>query len=270
MTSPDRGFPRPDDAEEPRSVASSGEHAGGATPADTKKKKQLPLWQESILLLVVALVIAVVVKTFFVQAFYIPSESMEPGLVQNDRILVEKVTYWTGEPQRGDVVVFRDPGGWLPDSANAAPSNPLARLMTKVGLYPEGGHLVKRIIGVAGDVVECCDEDGNIMVNGVSIDEKGYVKDDETSPCNGPMKDSCSWKSAVVPQGHVFVMGDNRNHSADSSFNMCSSNATDCVPGREFVPTDLIVGRVAAVIWPLDRARIVHRPKAFDDVPNPS
>ena len=236
--------------------------------ASAKKRKQLPLWQESILLLVLALVMAVVVKTFFVQAFYIPSESMEPGLVQNDRILVQKVSYWQGEPQRGDVIVFRDPGGWLPDSANAAPTNPLAKLMTKVGLYPEGGHLVKRVVAVAGDQVECCDEDGNILVNGVSIDESGYVKDDASSPCNGPMKDNCSWKSMTVPEGHVFVMGDNRNHSADSSYNMCSSTETDCVPGREFVPTDLIVGRMAAVIWPLSHARIEHRPHSFDDIPD--
>src|SRR5690242_17054292 len=105
----------------------------------------MPLWQETTLLLVIALVLAVVIKAFFVQAFYIPSESMEPGLIKNDRILVERVSYWGGgSPQRGDVVVFDDPGGWLNASESAGPTNPLARAMAKVGLYPEGGHLVKR------------------------------------------------------------------------------------------------------------------------------
>ena len=123
------------------------------------KRKQLPLWQETILLLGVALVLAIVIKTFFVQAFYIPSESMEPGLILNDRILIQKVSYWgDDEPERGDVVVFKDPGGWLPPIDSAGPSNPVARVMAKIGLYPTGGHLVKRVIGVAGDTIECCDD----------------------------------------------------------------------------------------------------------------
>ena len=92
-----------------------------------------------------------VLKAFFVQAFYIPSESMEPGLVKNDRILVQKVSYWGGGgPQRGDVVVFEDPGGWLGAGDVAGPENPVAKALAKVGLYPSGGHLVKRVIGVAG------------------------------------------------------------------------------------------------------------------------
>ena len=94
----------------------------------TSKRKQLPLWQETILLLGVALVLAVVIKTFFVQAFYIPSESMEPGLILNDRILIQKVSYWGGEePARGDVVVFKDPGVWLPPLYDGFQRNPVAR-----------------------------------------------------------------------------------------------------------------------------------------------
>lgn len=225
----------------------------------------MPLWQESILLAVVALVLAIVVKTFFVQAFYIPSESMEPGLVRNDRILVEKPSYWAGEPQRGDVVVFKDPGGWL-GGGPQEPTNLLTKLMTRIGLYPEGGHLVKRVIGVEGDVIECCDKDGNLLVNGVPLDEDGYVKDDPQSECNGPMPGTCKWKAGPVPEGKLFVMGDNRRRSADSSEHMCRENETDCVEGNEFVDADLVVGRLFTVIWPFDRMRLDRRPDSFDAV----
>lgn len=232
------------------------------------KRKQLPLWQESILLMSVALLMAVLVKAFFVQAFYIPSPSMEPGLVKNDRILVQKISYWgDGEAQRGDVIVFKDPGSWLPEAASVGWSNPLVKAMTKIGLYPEGGHLVKRVVGVEGDVIECCDDDGNLLVNGEPVVETEYVKDDPASECNGPMPGNCSWKAGPVPAGHLFVMGDNRRESADSSHHMCRENATDCVAGREFVPTDLVVGRLFTVIWPLSNMRLDHRPDSFDDVP---
>ena len=101
------------------------------------------------LLAVIAIVIAFVLKTFLAQAFYIPSESMEPGLVRNDRILVEKVSYWFGgSPERGDVVVFKDPGDWLPPEDAAGPTGTVAKVMERIGLYPSGGHLVKRVIGV--------------------------------------------------------------------------------------------------------------------------
>ena len=181
-------------------------------------KKHLPLWQETLLLLTIAIVLAVVIKAFFVQAFYIPSESMEPGLVKNDRILVEKTSYWFGgTPQRGDVVVFKDPGGWLSAEEDAGPSNPIGQLMAKIGLYPSGGHLVKRVIGVAGDTIHCCDKQGRILVNGHPLDEDDYVKQSPGMACNGPMTTTCNWTAGPVPQGKVFVMGDNRDNSDDSS-----------------------------------------------------
>ena len=233
-----------------------------------KARKQLPLWQETILLAAVAVVMAVVVKAFFVQAFYIPSPSMEPGLVKDDRILVQKISYWGDkEPERGDVVVFKDPGAWLPEAAAAGSSNPIVKGMTKIGLYPEGGHLVKRVVGVAGDVIECCDDDGNLLINGEPIKESEYVKDDPAANCNGPMTGDCAWKAGPVPAGHIFVMGDNRAASADSSYHLCRDDATECVGGREFVPTDLVVGRLATVIWPFANMRLAHRPASFDDVP---
>lgn len=260
MTDEDRDAPGPDE----------GTAASRSSSSPRKKRKQLPLWQETILLLVIALGLALVIKTFFAQAFYIPSESMEPGLVTQDRILVQKVSYWSGEPERGDVVVFEDPGSWLGPAASQEPSNPIIKGMSKIGLYPTGGHLVKRVVGVAGDVITCCDDEGRILVNGEPVDEEEYVKDDPGAPCNGPMVRSCEWEAGPVPEGHVFVMGDNRGHSADSTFHMCTPDETDCVPGREYIPVDLVVGKVFVVLWPWDNFRIVRQPDAFSGVPDAS
>lgn len=235
-----------------------------------RPRTSLPLWQESILLLGFALVLAIIVKAVFLQAFYIPSESMEPGLVKNDRILVQKVSYWFGgSPERGDIVVFEDPGGWLGPGEDGGSTSGVASVLAKVGLYPSGGHLVKRVVGVAGDIVACCDAQGRITVNGVPLDEKGYTKLDK-APCFGPMTGNCDWTSGPVPAGKIFVMGDNRSHSGDSSEHLCTDAETDCVPGREFVDDDLVVGKVSAVVWPFDHARRLGRPDSFSVVPDPS
>jgi len=244
--------------------------AAGASGSGKRPRKQLPLWQETALLLAIALVLAIFIKAFFVQAFYIPSESMEPGLVKNDRILVQKVSYWGGgSPQRGDVVVFKDPGGWLSAAEDAGPTNPIAKAMAAVGLYPQGGHLVKRVVGVAGDKIHCCDNQGRLVINGVAVNEKGYVKNDPSSPCNGPMI-GCNWTTGPVPDGTIFVMGDNRHNSADSTVHMCRQKATNCVPGHEFVPVDLVVGKVFVLLWPIDHFRWITRPDNFADVPDGS
>jgi signal peptidase I len=227
-------------------------------------KKQLPLWQETILLLAVALGLAILIKALLVQAFYIPSESMEPGLVRNDRILVQKVSYWFGgTPQRGDVVVFKDPGGWLSGAESVGPPNAVTKLMAKIGLYPSGGHLVKRVIGVAGDTIHCCDDKGRIEVNGVALDEKDYARKGGAD-CYGPMI-GCNWTAGPVPDGTVFVMGDNRSHSADSTVHMCRGSS-DCVQGDEFVPVDLVVGKVFVLLWPRQHFTWLHRPDSFSDV----
>lgn len=245
-----------------------------STKAGKKEKKQLPLWQEIILLVVIALGLAIVIKAFFVQAFYIPSESMEPGLIKNDRILVEKWSYWGDkEPQRGDVVVFKDPGGWL-GGGTAGPSNPIAKAMVKVGLYPAGGHLVKRVIGVEGDTISCCDAKGRISVNGTPRNEDSYLAKQEGRPCNGPMI-GCRWTAGPVPKDHIFVMGDNRGRSADSTVHLCTKARTEatgaeCVPGEEFVSNDLVVGKVFVLIWPFSRFDWIGRPDSFADVPDAS
>jgi len=239
---------------------------GDENPRRTKRK--LPLWQETILLLGIALVLAIVIKAFFVQAFYIPSESMEPGLIKNDRILVQKPSYWRGDgPSRGDVVVFKDPGGWLNEAETAGPTSLLAKSLERVGLYPSGGHLVKRVIGVEGDTIVCCDKEGRIKINGEPLDDASFTKNEKD--CQGPMT-GCKWKAGPVPEGTVFVMGDHRDNSADSTVHRCRKGDTECVPGNEFVPVDLVVGKVFALVWPSSRFSWVKRPDAFEDIPDPA
>jgi signal peptidase I len=235
-----------------------------------RKRKQLPVWQETILLLGIALVLAIVIKAFFVQAFYIPSQSMEPGLVKNDRILVQKVSYWGDKgPQRGDVIVFKDPGSWLGPEDTQGPSSALARGLAKIGLYPTGGHLVKRVIGVAGDEVTCCDKQGRLSVNGHALDESDYVKQDGTR-CAAPMID-CKLDVGPIPEGYLLVMGDNRGNSADSTAHMCQDpEAEQCPPTRGLVPVDLVVGKVFALVWPRDHMQRITRPDVFEDVPDPN
>ncbi len=238
----------------------------------TAARPHIPVWQETLILLVIAVLLAVVLKAFFVQAFYIPSESMEPGLVKNDRILVQKVSYWGGDsPSRGDVVVFADPGGWLGPHDVEGPTNPVAQAMEKIGLYPSGGHLVKRVIGVAGDTITCCDEQGRILVNGTPIDEEDYTLPGEIdqNACYGPMTGNCSWAAGPVPAGTVFVMGDNRAHSADSTVHMCLEGETECTK-NPYVDTDLVVGKVFALVWPLSRFGGGDGTDAFDEVPDAS
>jgi signal peptidase I len=277
VTSEDRGTPAVDDdgAGGPRSSSASPALPPASTPADPPEprkkpeKRKLSGWQETILLLVVAVALALVVKSFFVQSFYIPSESMEPGLVVNDRILVQKPSYWFGEPDRGDVIVFQDPGGWLPPSDTAGPTSPVAKGLAAIGLYPSGGHLVKRVIGVAGDVIECCDEQGRLMINGTPVDESDYAVLDGAA-CYGPMPDQCGtdWTVGPIPEGKVFVMGDNRSHSGDSSARLCGAKNPDCQ--KPFVDVDLVVGRLLARVWPADRFDVTSGVDAYDDVPDPS
>ncbi len=242
--------------------------AGESRSSRFRRRKQLPVWQETILLLVIALTLAVVIKAFFVQAFYIPSESMEPGLVENDRILVQKVSYWGDDgPERGDVVVFKDPDNWLPAEDSAGPTNIIAKGLTKIGLFPTGGHLVKRVIGVPGDTVECCDDQGRLSVNGYALDESEYVA--KGGRCAAPML-NCRMRPVTIPEGFLLVMGDNREHSADSTAHMCRNpKAQQCAPTRGLVPVENVVGKVWTLIWPSSRWDHLTRPKVFEHVPDP-
>ncbi|MEO9324904.1 signal peptidase I [Nocardioides sp. C4-1] len=246
----------PDDATSP-----NGPDAVGSAADEPARERRLALWQECLLLVVAAVVLAIVVKAFLVETFYIPSASMEPGLHENDRILVQK---FGGEPSRGDVIVFKDPGGWLGNTD--ADTNPLQDMFSAVGLYPEGGHLVKRVIGVEGDVITCCDEQGRILVNGVPLDEDAYIAPrPEGVTCNGPMI-PCDWSAGPVPAGKVFVMGDNRSDSADSTVHLCRADEVDCARDP-FVDDDLVVGKVFMVAWPLGHLGLVGTPDELADVP---
>ena len=219
---------------------------------DVRSKKSLPLWQETFVLLVIALGLAVVIKMFFIQAFYIPSPSMEPEFIKNDRILVQKMSYWgDGTPQRGDIVVFKDPGNWLSDAETAPPSNAVVKVLERVGLYPTGGHLVKRVIGVGGDRVVCCDKAGRITVNGTPLNEKSYLP-------KGTKPSLTKFDIRVKPD-HLWMMGDNRGNSWDSRGHMGD-------PGGGFVSVDSVVGKVFALVWPWNRAEWVRRPATFDRV----
>jgi signal peptidase I len=256
----------------PRATDSEGD---GAVDADESapRKRRIAVWQESAILLGLALVLAIVVKTFLVQAYYIPSESMEPGLQggpgvpASDRILVQKVSYWFGgDPQRGDVIVFKDPGGWLTPAEEKSPTG-VASLLSKIGLYPSGGHLVKRVIGTEGDVIECCDDQGRIEVNGQPIDESDYIATDH-GPCDGWYPGGgCDWQFGPVPDGKLFVMGDNRKHSWDSRYHVCPKEQDSCGESP-FIDTDLVVGKVFALVWPQSRWTWISRADAFDDVPS--
>jgi signal peptidase I len=206
----------------------------------------VPGWLEVVGLVVFALVLSVVIKTFFVQMFFVPSESMEPLFVKDDRILVQKISYWRGDVQRGDVIVFEDPGGWLGPSA---PLNPVQRLLSTVGLYPTGGHLVKRVIGVGGDKVRCCDAKGRVTVNGVPLNEKSYLKKGS--------QPSAQRFQVTVPKGRLWVMGDNRNNSEDSRFHQR-------LPGKGTISLDDVVGKVWGIVWPLGHVTLVHTPQTFE------
>jgi signal peptidase I len=218
------------------------------------RKKPMPLWQETVLLLALALLLAIIIKSLFVQAFYIPSPSMEPQFIKNDRILVQKVSYWgSASPSRGDIVVFKDPGGWLDEGDSASPSSPVTKVMEKIGLYPTGGHLVKRVIGIGGDRVVCCDAKGRVTVNGHALNEKSYLP--KGTPPSQIKFDR------TVPKGHLWMMGDNRSFSYDSRGHMSG-------PGGGYVDDDLVVGKVFALIWPWKRAELIHRPATFEGIPD--
>ena len=214
------------------------------------QKRQLPVWQESILLVVTAMVMAVLVKTFLLQAFYIPSESMEPTMLPDDKILVQKVSYWTGDVDRGDIVVFDDPGGWLDAADSRRASNGLQKGLEAVGLFPTGGHLIKRVVGVGGDTIKCCDTDGKLTVNGTPLDEPYLL--DETATRRLPFEQT-------VPQGYLWVMGDNRDNSADSRAHLGD-------PGGGFIKADSVVGKAWVRVWPLGRAGFIKGTDTFDGV----
>ena len=208
------------------------------------------LWvREVLIVLVSALILSLLLKTFVFQSFWIPSGSMENTLEVNDRILV---SLWRPGPldvRHGDVVVFRDPGGWLGPSEVPAPTGGgklWNEFATFTGLLPQdaGEHLVKRVIGLPGDVVACDPSDGVVTVNGTRLQE-GYLKPD-TESCPG------AWE-ITVPADRLWVLGDNRSNSADSRAHIGD-------PGGGTIPLDSVVGTAFVTVWPFDHWKSLGNP----------
>lgn len=192
-----------------------------------------------------ALVISFLVKTFLVQAFYIPSESMEQTLLRGDRVIVNKLG--ANKVNRGDIVVFTDPGTWLGrGGANQDSGGVLNKVLTFIGVLPEdeGDHLIKRVIGVGGDKIVCCDEAGRVTVNGLALNE--------TYLAPGSVPHTIEFET-TVPEGYFWVMGDNRSYSGDSRMHMGD-------PGGGAISQDNVVGIAFLRVWPFDRWAVLERP----------
>ncbi|MFE3325608.1 signal peptidase I [Streptomyces sp. NPDC059176] len=225
-----------------------------------KRRRQRSAVKEIPLLITVALMIALVLKTFLVQAFVIPSGSMEQTIRIDDRVLVDKLTPWFGsKPERGDVVVFKDPGGWLQDEKPPKEDDPIVVKQVKegltfIGLLPSDDEqdLIKRVVAVGGDTVKCCDQAGKVTVNGVPLNEP-YLH-----PGNPPSKLTFD---VTVPDGRIFVMGDHRSNSADSRFHLDEQY-------RGTVPEGEVVGRAVVIAWPFGHWRKLEERGTYASVPD--
>jgi signal peptidase I len=232
---------------------------GGAKGGGKRKRS---FWRELPVLIVVALAIALLIKTFVVQAFYIPSSSMEDTLLIGDKVLVNKLVYHTRPIKPGDIIVFDGAGSWNP-AAPAEPhsSDPIvtAYRATLVPLFhsiaglfgtaPGQTDYIKRVIGVPGDHVSCCSPQGLVTVNGVALHEKSYL-----FPGAAPSEIRFS---DVVPKGRLWVMGDNRLVSDDSRLHRND-------PGSGTIPENEVIGRAFAIVWPPSRWRILPVPSTFE------
>ena len=213
--------------------------------------------REVVAIAATALVISFLIKTFLAQAFWIPSGSMEDTLVYGDRVMVSKIQAGSLGVDRGDIVVFEDPGGWLPtiQREDRGPVvNGLLRGLEFVGVAPssQGNHLIKRVIGLPGDTVACCDDDGRLSVNGEPLQEDYLAPGDQPSTTDFEI---------TVPEDHIWLMGDHRSNSRDSRANDDGTGETGSVP------LDNVVGQAVVLIFPFDHFDWFTVPETFDTVP---
>jgi signal peptidase I len=232
--------------------------AGGddkVAPASRRSRGVLSV-RDLLIIFVLALLISVGLKAYVVRSFYIPSASMNPTLVRNDRVLVNLLVPDVVSLQHGDVVVFQDPDNWLNTSVVESPSADEGVIETVLGALPFGpdnnDHLIKRVIGLPGDTVKCCDTDGQLMVNGIPIDEP-YI-----AIRRGETKATPDEFDVTVPAGNIWVMGDNRYNSGDSAFHRNEESGG-------FVPLADVDGRAFVINWPFNRIGILgNHPDSFD------
>jgi signal peptidase I len=261
------------DSSADQAVAEPGEPAEDLTGKDTAEKGgrgRFSFLTEMVVLFAVALTIALLIKTFVVQPFFIPSASMENTLLVGDKVLVNKLIYHIRPIGRGDIVVFDGGGSWYPNAAPApAARNPVVRVYDDTigalfraigglfGQMPGQTDYIKRVIGLPGDHVICCNAQGQITVNGVTLREQAYLHPDE-SP-------SQSHFDVVVPPGRLWVMGDNRLYSADSRLHDCGYPGATCVPYDHdgTIPENMVIGRAFMIVWPPSRIRILPVPSTF-------
>lgn len=218
--------------------------------------KKGSLLREVPVIIISALVVSVLVKTFLVHFFFIPSGSMENTLKVGDRIAVNKIATFWSDIKRGEVVVFKDPENWLGAAQVTKDSSPIGKIKSGlewVGVLPDPAkqYLIKRTIGVGGDHVVCCDKDGFLQVNGISVHEP-YIY-----PGNKP---SDSNFDVTVPKGFIWVMGDHRGASADSRFHTNDSH-------KGMVPLKDVVGRAEFVIWPFNHLAFLPTGKDLSAIP---
>ncbi len=204
------------------------------------KSRNTSFWRELPILLAVAIVVAVVVRAFVLQTFYIPSESMEKTLLINDRVLVNKVVYDFRSPHRGEIIVFEAPVSWR--------SNPAEK------------DFIKRVIGVEGDRIVCCDTQHRLIINGHALDEP-YVYTDDEGLVELPNE---ARFDITVPSNRLWMMGDHRTQSGDSRQNYLRSRDIQ----QATIPEDSVIGRAFVVFWPFSSAKWLTVPEDFDKVPD--
>jgi signal peptidase I len=238
-------------SEQARSPGSAGS-AGSTGSTGRRPRKKRSFWREFPILVAVALLLAVIIKTYAIQAFFIPSGSMENTLEINDRVLVNKLVYDVRGIHRGDIVVFNGDGSWdpgpLPANTNFAEKF-VDGFASMFGFGHPGDILIKRVIGLPGDHVACCDAQGRVTVNGVPLTEQSYLY-----PGDAPSEIRFN---IVVPAGRLWVMGDHRLISDDSRDHLGD-------PGSGTVPENAVIGRAFVIIWPPSRWRFLPIPSTFE------